>query len=113
MANHSGCHEGIYWGDARFSGSTAFLYRLIKKGNRNKFQGHSEDSPLYWGNTCKERIKYVRNFVFRDINNLKACPWMPYHDPKRPYVNYWFASSEGPQVDSYVSTTSEIHQDRL
>lgn len=113
MANHSGCHEGIYWGDARFSGSTALLYRLMKKKNRNRFQGHLEDSPLFWGDTCKEKIKYVRNFVFADINTLKACPWMPYHDPERPYVNYWFASSEGPRVTSYISTTSEVNQDRL
>jgi hypothetical protein len=38
---------------------------------------------------------------------------MPYHDDRRPYVNYWFASSEGPAVDSFVSTLAEKNQDRL
>ena len=39
-------------------------------------------------------IEQVRNFVFSDINTLKSCPYMPYQDPTKPYVNYWFASSE-------------------
>ena len=29
----------------------------------------------------------------------RQCPEMPYHDPSKPYVNYWFASSEGQDVD--------------
>jgi hypothetical protein len=58
-------------------------------------------------------VTYVRNFVFGDIDTLHACPFMPYHDPSRPYVNYWFASSEGPCVESFVRTLSEANQDRL
>ena len=38
---------------------------------------------------------------------------MPYHDPERPYVNHWFASTEGPHVDSFVGTLSEPKQDRF
>ena len=38
---------------------------------------------------------------------------MPYHDPFRPYVNYWFGGSEGPRVESFVAMTSEANQDRL
>jgi hypothetical protein len=38
---------------------------------------------------------------------------MPYHDPARPYVNYWFASSEGANVDSFNAMLSERNQDRL
>jgi hypothetical protein len=116
MTNHSGCHESIYWGRERLSGKKRTIYDLLHlqlNGARVQFQGHLMTSPLFWGDLCKERVKYVRNFVFGDINTLKACPAMPYHDPSRPYVNYWFAGSEGPRVDSFNAMTSEANQDRL
>jgi hypothetical protein len=55
----------------------------------------------------------MRNFTFRDIDTLSACPWMPYHDPDRPFVNAWFASSEGGDVETFVSCLTEADQDRL
>jgi hypothetical protein len=117
MANHMGCGENIYWGSARLSGVYRVLYNMLNlrlNGNRQvASQGHIEGSPLFWGDFCKAQIKYVRNFVFGDINTLKACPVMPYYDPARPLVNYWFASSEGATVDSFTMTVSEDNQDRL
>ena len=38
---------------------------------------------------------------------------MPYHDPDRPDVNHWYASSEGANLDSFNRTVSEANQDRL
>jgi hypothetical protein len=38
---------------------------------------------------------------------------MPYHDPDRPFVRNWFASSEGPSVESFDRTLSEANQERL
>jgi hypothetical protein len=38
---------------------------------------------------------------------------MPYHDPDRPYVNYWFAVTEGATVNSFNSMLKEENQDRL
>ena len=113
-ANHTNCYENIYWGNYRLTGIHEIIYNLLLR-NRNKgvFQGHIEGSPLFWGDVCKAKIKYVRNFVFGDINTLQVCPFMPYHDPKRPYVNYWFAASEGPVVDSFISMLAEKNQDRL
>ncbi|MBH0209943.1 MAG: hypothetical protein HP495_15770 [Nitrospira sp.] len=117
MANHTGCGENIYWGSARLSGIYRALYQMLNlrlNGNRQVVsQGHLEGSPLFWGDFCKEQIKYVRNFVFGDINTLKACPVMPYHDTDRPFVNYWFASSEGANINLFNTTLSEESQDRL
>jgi len=114
MANHTGCDEGIYWGNSRLSGIQKTLYNLLHLKNPHVvYQGHLEASPLYWGDLCRQRIKYVRNFTYGDINTLKVCPIMPYHDPARPYVNYWFAASEGPTVESFNSMVSEENQDRL
>lgn len=113
MANHSGCNEGIYWGNSRLSGLQRIIYDALHLGRKNVHDGHIETSSLFWGELCQQRIKYVRNFVFADINTLKVCPAMPYHDPVRPYVNYWFAGSEGPSVDSFNATIREDNQDRL
>ena len=58
-------------------------------------------------------MRYCRNFVYSDINTLKACPWMPYFDPLRPYVQKWFASSEGDRAQSFLKTIGDRNQDRL
>jgi hypothetical protein len=116
MANHSGCDESIYWGSARVSGVHRLIYNVLNlklDGKNNLSQGHIEACPLFWGDLCRENIKYVRNFVFGDINTLKACPAMPYHDSARPFVNYWFAASEGANIESFNAMISEDNQERL
>lgn len=113
-ANHSTNREGIYWGPARLSGLRRQAYALVSRARgRPTFAGHTPGSDLFWGDICRERIRYVRNFVFTDINTLAACPQMPYHDPRRPFVNRWFAASNGPDADTFVETINEANQDRL
>jgi len=114
MANHSACRENIYWGPDRLTGLTRAAYNIMTRYRHNgKFRGHIEGDPLYWGDLGRDRITYTRNFVFPDINTLAACPMMPYHDPKRPLVNFWYASSEGPDLQSFNTTLTEANQDRL
>jgi hypothetical protein len=114
MANHAGCADSIYWGPDRVSGVNRLAYKVMTHNSRNNvFRGHREGDPLFWGDICKAKIRYVRNFTYRDINTLAACPLMPYHDPERPLVNSWFASSEGADVDAFNACLSEANQDRL
>jgi hypothetical protein len=114
MSNHADSVEAIYWGDSRLTGWRKKFYNLVTR-NRQKevFLGHVKGSTQFWGDLCLEKISYVRNFVTADINTLKFCPWMPYHDPTKPYVKYWYASSEGPMINSFNETTREESQDRL
>jgi len=114
MANHYFSKEDIYFGDARVTGLNRTLYNLLT-GFRNsgRFRGHVEGDPLFWGDACRDKIRYVRNFAFAGINTLDACPWMPYHDPERPYVNRWFASTDGANANSFVERLTEANQDRL
>ena len=112
MANHYNA-EAIYWGSDRLTGTRRALYRLLQPGNSARFFGHVPTSPYFWGDLCQKHVAYCRNFVFRHINTLQICPYMPYHDPQRPFVNHWYASSEGANLESFVETVSEPNQDRL
>jgi hypothetical protein len=113
-ANHTGVEEGMYWAAARLTGVHALAYNLLTRfRNTGKYQGHVKQSPFFWGDVCREKITYFRNFVFRRINTLQACPFMPYHDPLRPYVHLWFASSDGHDVDAFNQCLWEGQQDRL
>lgn len=114
MANHADCAESIYWGPDRVSGFQRLAYNLMTRYSRNgAFRGHREGDPLFWGDICRSDIRYVRNFTYSQINTLAACPMMPYHDLERPYVNRWFASSEGGDVRAFNGCVSEANQDRL
>ena len=113
FANHADCEEGIYWGNYRLSGIYKLLYSIIKFKNINKYKGHVENSNLFWGDICKSKIKYVRNFTYNDINTLKQCPYMPYHDPLKPFVNLFFASSNGNNINAFNKLLDEKNQDRL
>lgn len=114
-ANHLGQVEGIYWGAARIDGPPRLLYRLVNGSLRRntKYYGHVEGSPYFWGDLCRDRITYVRNLSFSDINTLKVSPITPYHDSLRPFVRYWFSASEGPSYKAFCDLISEANQDRL
>ncbi len=107
--------ESVYWGDERLSTKSHKLaYNLLTRGkNRGAFHGHVEGHRQFWADLCRERIRYMRNFVFKSLDTLAECPWMPYFDPARPYVQRWYASTLGHNVDSFVRAISERNQDRL
>lgn len=113
MANHYN-EEAIYWGDARLSPPHRSVYRLATLWRTSGVHfGEVQGHRAFWGDVCRDRIRYCRNFVFSDVNTLAACPWMPYHDPQRPFVQAWYASSEGSNVNRSIQILSEQNQDRL
>jgi hypothetical protein len=114
MANHAESSEGIYWGYDRLSGMPRTIYRvLMRRFGANPHCGHIPGSPHFWGDLCRQRIGYVRNFVFGGIDTLAACPMMPYHDPLRPYVQAWYAASDARILGSCLKLLSERNQDLL
>ncbi len=114
LANHMTNGEAIYWGSERVSDWRRLVYNLATRGqNQGRFHGHEEGHELFWGDICQREVRYVRNFVYREMNTLAACPAMPYYDPRRPWVNQWYASSEGGDCASFVETIREEEQDRL
>ncbi len=113
QANHSTNRDNIYWGASRFN-RLRLLYRagtVLQDGHI--FEGHDPGTPFFWGDLCREKVDYVRNFVFREINLDRVNPTMPYHDSARPFVNYWFSSCRGGNANSFCDTLCEANQDRL
>lgn len=114
MAAHDSNREGMYWGDARFNGAHRLIYNALTRFRKKSwFRGHVEGDSHFWGDLCRDRIRYTRNFVFDDVNTLAQCPVMPYHDPDRPYVRAWYASSNGSEVNTFCKTLDERNVDRL
>ena len=113
MANHYN-QDAMYWGPARIGSWRRSLYRVLNHRVKPEHHtGHVEGHECFWGDVCRSRIRYCRNFVFPEINTLRACPFMPYHDPERPFVNQWYASSEGSRCSTFTSMIEEEAQDRL
>lgn len=114
MAHHYNCDENLYWGEGRLSGWRRAAYNLLTRyQNHDRFFGHVEGHPYYWGDLCRDRIEYCRSFTFKEINTRKAWPLFPYHDPARPLVRLWFPSSEGSNKNRLCSTLAEANQERL
>jgi hypothetical protein len=114
FCNHTGCQDNIYWGAARLSGWHQRLYNLATKGKRrNISRGHIVGDPLFWGDLCRQHVRYVRNFVFDELDMLRICPELPYHDPSRPFVNFWFPSANGANLKRFLENFTLTKLDAL
>lgn len=111
-------NESLYWGRNRLTFPINIFFDTLtllkqKPASSRIYKGTDRSSPFFWGDVCEEKIKYVRNFIFPGINTLKACPQMPYHDPSKPFVNKWFASTEAPEINSFNNIVNKKNIDRL
>jgi hypothetical protein len=112
--NHTFCADNLYWGEARVTGWRRMLYNLYTRGQRREIsQGHVPGSPSFWGDLARAQITYVRNFTFDELNTLDCCPLMPYHDPTKPYVNFWFAATNAASPKYFRQNFSIPKIDRL
>lgn len=110
--NHSENRDNLYWGKSKLSFFPfRMLYGLFRDNSSSS--GHDPESEYFWGDIAKERIDYVTNFSFHDINMFKINPLIPYRDDSKPYVNFWFHSSDGGYVDSFNRLISKENVDRL
>lgn len=114
-SQHFDCNENMYWGDERLTGGlNRGIYNLLTRWtHHNRYSGHVKSSDLWWSDLCRQHMKYVRSFAFRSLNTLAECPFMPYHDPLRPDVNYWYGSSEGANAGTFLQAVTDKALDQL
>jgi hypothetical protein len=113
-ANHAFNRENLYWGTGRVD--QPLLKALVQHAlptPEGFYQGHVEGSPFWWGDLCRERVEYVRNLTFDEPNLLRVNPSMPYHDPARPWVRWWFSCSDAEDAGEFNRLLRPEQQDRL
>ena len=112
--NHASNRENVYWGSERVD--NRLLKGLVERLSGHPagfFQGQTDGSPYFWGDLCRAHMTYARNLTFNDINLASINPSMPYHDPVRPLVPWWFSSSDADDVSAFNALLAPRHLDRL
>lgn len=113
-ANHSYNRENLYWGPDRVD--QALLKAVVQRAAPTPagyYLGHVEESPFWWGDLCLQHIEYVRNLTFDDVNLRRVNPSMPYSDPNRPWVKWWFSCSDAEDCAEFNHLLRPERQDRL
>jgi hypothetical protein len=108
--NHAHNQDNLYWGRHRFSFAP---YRLLGGLVFGRFAGQDPESEHFWGDLAHQHIRYVRQFTFPEINLLNVYPSIPYRLPDKPWVNYWFPTSNGANADHFVELLKRDNLDRL
>jgi hypothetical protein len=114
-ADHSANTEALYWGPARLSGMRAKAYAAIGPllwDVELRSEGHDPASRYYWGDICHERIDYWRNLTFATSDLLDVAP-VPYHDPDRPLVRWWYPATHAPHRDPFLAAVAPDRLDQL
>lgn len=114
FCNHGHNRDNLYWGYKRFQ--TSWLrrtIRLFRKESASYYLGDVEGSDYFWGDLCREHIRYVRNWTFPRLNMFEVNPEMPYRLPGTPHVNLWFSTADAPDVAAFVRLLSRENIDRL
>ncbi len=113
-ANHAWNRENLYWGAGRLDDPLLkFLYSRLTGTRANGHLGHVEGSAYWWGDLCVRYITYVRNFTFNEINLARVNPSMPYHDPARPFVRWWFSAVDAEDVEEFNTLLRPDRQEKL
>ena len=113
-ANHAHNRENLYWGTARLDDPLLKLvYGQVTGTPPNYFLGHVEYSPYWWGDLCARYVTYVRNLTFNEINLARINPSMPYHDPARPLVRWWFSASHAEDAEAFNALLHPDQQELL
>jgi hypothetical protein len=101
-ANHGFNRENLYWGDERFrTPALRWAIKLARRRWRREYEGEVPESAYFWGDLCKQHVRYVRNWTFRRLNVLADDPHMPYRLTDTPHVNYWFSTADAPDAEAF------------
>lgn len=111
-ANHAHNQENLYWGHHRFR-TRLLRWLLSARRARTYSTGHDEGSPYFWGDVCREKFHYVRNFTFSELNMLRVNPEMPYRLASTPWVRAWFSTTDAPDVHAFRERVNRPALERL
>ena len=111
FVNHSVNRDNLYWGKHLYDFAP---YRwAVGLATRREFSGEDRNSEYFWGDLAQQHIRYVRRFTFPQINLLDVIPALPYRLPDKPYVNYWFPTSDGDRIREFDVLLRPENLDKL
>ena len=114
FCNHGYNRDNLYWGPKRFQ---TFLlrqvFRVVTRESSDHYQGEIDGSEYFWGDLCKQYIRYVRNFTFSQINILEMNPEMPYKLAGTNFVNHWFSTADAPDAKAFNRLLTHDRIDQL
>jgi hypothetical protein len=110
--NHANNLENVYWGAARFD-DPMVRFLVGRSPEVPIFRGHEPRSAHWWGDLCARHMLYGRNLTFDELNLRRINPTMPYRDPRRPLVRFWFSAADADNVDDFVALLAPERQARL
>jgi hypothetical protein len=112
--NHAGNRENLYWGAGRLDSSilrgTLGRMRSLKA---TLYEGHAKESKYWWGDLAQTHFEYARNLTTTGINTALFNPSMPYRDPRRPLIPWWFSASDAEDVDEFNALIDPRNQEKL
>lgn len=114
--NHGSNPDNLYWWSKRFEWPFSAFYELayrLKRRAPPPEGGDAIDSSCFWGDYASREVTYVRNLTFASVDTLSRDSKMPYHDEKKPYVNYWFSSSDGHNIKLFNDLLSPMNLNKL
>ena len=82
---------------------------LAPYAGRHRCSGEDPVSPYFWGDLCRERVRYIRLFRTARVNTLAANPSLPYFEREKPFVGGWFTATKR----SFRDCTAEAALDAL
>jgi hypothetical protein len=113
-ANHGYNRDNLYWLGARFSSRLiARLYALRAVSDGLASEGHTPESPYFWGDLCQKHVDYVRGFTFPVLDLRPLNSSLLYRDPATPFVNFWFSASHTFDAEEFNQLLSPERQDAL
>lgn len=110
-ANHAWNKENLYWGSKRFCFPLGKIFGMRR--DPIEYEGEVESSIYFWGDICKERIKYVRNHTYDQLDLRSINAHRPYHDSSKGYVNYWFSSTDCRDINRFKKIVNKDSIDKL
>lgn len=112
-ANHAYNRENLYWGVERLDDPVLrAAYARLEGRPVGHYQGQVPNTAWWWGDLARD-LTYARNLTFSDINVLRVNPTLPYKDPRRPAVPWWFSASDAEDVVAFNALIAPSAQDRL
>lgn len=110
--NHRANRDNLYWGSQRL---TLPIFRWLHRMalTIDNFEGELADSEYYWGDIAQSHITSVNDLSFSELDLSKLSSSIPYHDASKEYVNSWFHTSDGAEVNAFNKLLSDENLDEI